>query len=146
MPAENLKTNISTVLLPMQNFQYLKYTKGVLNAIYLIQSSIYLTQAIGIRASFRPWISLPHTLSEGGNSIRWRGIRACAVAVRRGLVPCIRWDDVETRESKTYTIQSVQSQSTYIVVCHGVNSLRPRPDGRHFPDDIFKCIFLNENL
>ena len=25
------------------------------------------------------------------------------------------------------------------------NTLRPRQDGRHFPDDIFKCIFLNEN-
>ena len=26
-----------------------------------------------------------------------------------------------------------------------VNTLRPRQDSRHFPDDIFKCIFLNEN-
>ena len=30
---------------------------------------------------------------------------------------------------------------------HGVfNTLRPRQDGRHFPDDIFKCIFFNENI
>ena len=27
-----------------------------------------------------------------------------------------------------------------------VNTLRPRQDGRHFPDDIFKSIFLNENI
>ena len=27
-----------------------------------------------------------------------------------------------------------------------VNSLRPRPNRRHFADDIFKCIFLNENI
>ena len=27
-----------------------------------------------------------------------------------------------------------------------VNTLRPRQDGRHFPDNIFKCIFLNENV
>ena len=27
-----------------------------------------------------------------------------------------------------------------------VNTLRPRQDARHFPDDIFKCIFLNENV
>ena len=27
-----------------------------------------------------------------------------------------------------------------------VNTLRPRQDGRQFPDDIFKCIFLNENV
>ena len=26
-----------------------------------------------------------------------------------------------------------------------VNTLRPRQNGRHFEDDIFKCIFLNEN-
>ena len=25
------------------------------------------------------------------------------------------------------------------------NALRPRQNGRHFADDIFKCIFLNEN-
>ena len=27
-----------------------------------------------------------------------------------------------------------------------VSSLRPRKNGRHFADDIFKCIFLNENI
>ena len=27
-----------------------------------------------------------------------------------------------------------------------INTLRPRQNGRHFPDNIFKCIFLNENV
>ena len=27
-----------------------------------------------------------------------------------------------------------------------VNTLRPKQNGRHFEDDIFKCIFLNENI
>ena len=27
-----------------------------------------------------------------------------------------------------------------------VNTLRPRQNGRHFADDVFKCIFLNENV
>ena len=27
-----------------------------------------------------------------------------------------------------------------------LNTLRPRQNGRHFPDDIFKCIFLFENI
>ena len=27
-----------------------------------------------------------------------------------------------------------------------INTWRPRQNGRHFPDDIFKCIFLNENV
>ena len=29
--------------------------------------------------------------------------------------------------------------------CYPINTLRPRQNGRHFPDDIFKGIFLNEN-
>ena len=28
----------------------------------------------------------------------------------------------------------------------GVNSLRPRQNGRHFADEVFKCILLNENV
>ena len=27
-----------------------------------------------------------------------------------------------------------------------INTLRPRQNGRHFADDIFKCIFLNEGI
>ena len=29
---------------------------------------------------------------------------------------------------------------------YSVNTLRPRQNGRHLPDDIFKCYFLNENV
>ena len=32
------------------------------------------------------------------------------------------------------------------LIIHYYNSLRPRQDGRHFPDYIFQCIFLNENV
>ena len=27
-----------------------------------------------------------------------------------------------------------------------INTLRPRQNGRHFKDAIFKCIFVNENV
>ena len=27
-----------------------------------------------------------------------------------------------------------------------INTLRPKHNGRHFADDLFKCIFLNENV
>ena len=27
-----------------------------------------------------------------------------------------------------------------------INTFRPRQDGLYFPDSIFKCIFLNENV
>ena len=37
--------------------------------------------------------------------------------------------------------------SSCIVSHNGViNTLRPRQNGRHFPNDIFKCIFLNDNI
>ena len=29
---------------------------------------------------------------------------------------------------------------------NSISSLRPRQNGRHFADDVFKCIFLNENV
>ena len=32
-----------------------------------------------------------------------------------------------------------------VYVSNWLNTLRPRQNGRHFADDIFKCIFLNEN-
>ena len=31
------------------------------------------------------------------------------------------------------------------VTSHYINTLRPSQHGRHFPDDIFKCILLNAN-
>ena len=34
----------------------------------------------------------------------------------------------------------------YHLMHHILNTLRPGQNGRHFADDIFKCIFLNENV
>ena len=38
------------------------------------------------------------------------------------------------------------SQGTSIRLWQSYNTLRPRQNGRRFPDAIFKCVFLNENL
>ena len=35
-----------------------------------------------------------------------------------------------------------QSHTTQYII----NTLRPRQNGRHFADDIFKCNFMNENV
>ena len=44
------------------------------------------------------------------------------------------------------TLENIHSRSaTYLVTPH-IHTLRPRQDGRHFADDSFKRIFLNENL
>ena len=37
-------------------------------------------------------------------------------------------------------------RSTQTVTGRSVNTLRPRQNGRHFSDDIFKCVFMNEKL
>ena len=34
----------------------------------------------------------------------------------------------------------------FLYCCHQLNTLRPRQNRRHFADNIFKCIFLNENV
>ena len=34
----------------------------------------------------------------------------------------------------------------FVVVLIVLNTLRPKQNGRHFADDIFSCIFLNENV
>ena len=44
---------------------------------------------------------------------------------------------------------SLNPRPMHAVLCKGLENwswLRPRQDGRHFPNDIFKCIFLNENI
>ena len=33
-----------------------------------------------------------------------------------------------------------------LVILSDLNTLRPKQNGRHFADDVFKCIFLNENV
>ena len=34
----------------------------------------------------------------------------------------------------------------YILYELSINTMRTRQDGGHYPDDIFECIFLNENF
>ena len=62
------------------------------------------------------------------------------------------WDS----NSSSFSCRSFSSQreptvvgsmnSSGAVSIHSVNTLRPRQNGCHFPDDIFKWIFLNENV
>ena len=59
----------------------------------------------------------------------------------------------QTPKSKLerHPVHIVRSADVYVsVLSHSpidgsVNTLRPRQNGRHFADDIFKCIFENEN-
>ena len=41
---------------------------------------------------------------------------------------------------------SCERRGPVTLTCFGINTSRPRQNGRHFAEDIFKCIFLNENV
>ena len=49
------------------------------------------------------------------------------------------WKQWWPRSTTPYVITRLVTQLT-------LNTLRQRQNGRHFPDDIFKCISLNENV
>ena len=49
-------------------------------------------------------------------------------------------------QNRTLNYQLLKYCSKGVLSRHSLNTLRPRQNGRHFPDDIFKCIFLTENV
>ena len=46
----------------------------------------------------------------------------------------------------TNYIGAAPTTSEWSTILLPIDTLRPRQHGRHFPDAIFKCIFLNENV
>ena len=57
----------------------------------------------------------------------------------------VRWYSNRAQHEKEMYLARWSLRDTYRGV-RFINTLRPRQNGRHFPDDIFKCIFLNENV
>ena len=45
-----------------------------------------------------------------------------------------------------WEVEGIKPAGLMLLNYHVINTLRPRPNGRHFADDIFKCIFFNENV
>ena len=66
-------------------------------------------------------------LWENKRSLFQTSLPIIPLAPRDGKVTCI------------FTITMPSRRET-------INTLRPRQDGRHFVEDIFECIFLNENV
>ena len=50
------------------------------------------------------------------------------------------------KENREQIESEPEVPSLELIVTWLVNTLRPRQDGRHFADDIFKCISLSENV
>ena len=59
--------------------------------------------------------------------------------------PCLldQWANIPV-ERLQRLVASMLRRLAVIIRARGLNTLRPRQNGRHFPDDIFKCIYLNE--
>ena len=68
------------------------------------------------------------------------------IIVKSTLVQVMAW----CRQASSHYLNQCWSRSLspndIITRPQCVNTLRPRQNGRHFADDIFKCIFLNENV
>ena len=106
------------------------------------------------------WISLQmcaiNSFSQKHGTVRF----TCNTVISEGLcqkhesragtsnyMPQILWDAISCPCS-WYLLLAQQSPylARYCMQLHKtVITLRPRQNGRHFADDIFKCIFVNEN-
>ena len=67
-------------------------------------------------------------------------VRGCGLCYLWHEIKC--WQCVGLRKNARFATSSY----SWCLEVDWVNTLSPRQYGRHFADDIFKCIFLNENV
>ena len=61
------------------------------------------------------------------------------------FITCFLWNyDVKKQSQQLYHVECKMTHP--FPEFKGFNTLRPRQNGRQLADDIFKCIFLNENV
>ena len=120
-----LGTNFSEILVGIQTFSFKK--------MHLKMSSAKRSSILSRPQCVNSNVFLCHTFSV-----------AC--------MPVYYWCRNSLFKSQLWDISSLSSQSLIHycnVHCRNTtcfNSMRPRGNGRHFLDDIFKSIFLNENI
>ena len=59
------------------------------------------------------------------------------------------WIRGEGRERHRNAVENIEIEADSLMLIAGSTdplTPRPRQNGRHFPDDIFKCMILNENV
>ena len=83
--------------------------------------------------------------------IHWKLRSLCCIAILRALRFTSSYAVFETPPDDIDLLTHWQfwlapSHSGIMGLSHYVNTLRPRQNGRHFPDNILKWIFLNENV
>ena len=65
--------------------------------------------------------------------------------VRSGYT-CVLYTVSQTSVQNNRRFCRMLLSSSWTCTCSDVSSLRPKQNGRHFPDDTFKRIFFNENF
>ena len=75
--------------------------------------------------------------------IKFHWILFLRVTYKSALIEIMTWCWKTGSKSLSEAMMSHFINGAY--VRHFLNTLRPRQDGRHFTDDIFTCIFFNEN-
>ena len=95
----------------------------------------------GSRCSHRTWIHPAWRPQQDGSAGSLPGSWALwGPELRQGLSP---WT---LRHGTQESSSEGKQVGLYGSGPKPINTLRPRQNGRHFADDIFKCIFLNENV
>ena len=111
-------------------------------------------KSLGMDKSFHPTLLWPcNNLSMLGlmsNDVSKRGHWSVTVSVKRVRhnrhwisVMSVIASWLSTKESAATIFTNTWS---HLQLFPNVNTLRPGQNGRHFPDDIFKSIFLNEHV
>ena len=88
------------------------------------------------------------------NKLRKQHVQLCSQCCADGVVNAApadsfiyihkEWHLEELLNITCWCVPTTEITLPLIYYC--INILRLRQDGHHFPDDIFKCIFLNENV
>ena len=107
--------------------------------IYESQSSIHNREITG-------GSKIPCPKSNVNNNVNY--ICTCMTAMTKLIWFCI-FHDKQKRHVWEAAYNSTHYTHTRRRSCYlnyNFYTLRPRQNGRLFPDDVFKCIFLNENL
>ena len=68
------------------------------------------------------------------------------ITYKVNIVTVLKFEILNTDPQINNIITYITSLQGIPWTCHTFNTLRPRQNGRHFADDTFKRIFLNENV
>ena len=93
--------------------------------------SVYIKENIKICITGPLWGELHWWFSHHKESVMWK---------------TLQWNEVIMLHQSNAIKQNCRQDPGRYGGISSVNTLRQRQNGRHFPDDIFKYIFLNKNV